>query len=105
MVQLGTEESVPVMERVNVTNLMVEVFQNVNVTLVSKVTNVNVPLTLLHVTMTMELNVVEKANVNVVNVSVIIPMNGLDYFVPFQIVQIVFVQLVKHFQAGFHPKL
>ena len=96
-----TEESVPVMERVNVTNLTDEAFQNVNVTLVTKVTNVNVPQTLLHVTMTMELNVVAKENVNVENVSVIIQMNGPDYFVQFQIVQIVFVQLVKLFQDGF----
>ena len=96
-----TEESVPVMERVNVTNLTDEAFQNVNVTLVTKVTNVNVPQTLLHVTMTMELNVVAKENVNVENVSVIIQMNGRDYFVQFQIVQIVFVQLVKLFQDGF----
>ena len=96
-----TEESVPVMERVNVTNLTDEAFQNVNVTLVTKVTNVNVPQTLLHVTMTMELNVVAKENVNVENVSVIIQMNGQDYFVQFQIVQIVFVQLVKLSQDGF----
>ena len=96
-----TEESVPVMERVNVTNLTDEAFQNVNVTLVTKVKNVNVQLTLLLVTMTMELNVVAKENVNVVNASVIIQMNGLDYFAPFQIVQIVFAQLVKLFQGGF----
>ena len=96
-----TEESVPVMERVNVTNLTDEAFQNVNVTLVTKVTNVNVPQTLLHVMMTMELNVVAKENVNVENVSVIIQMNGPDYFVQFQIVQIVFVQLVKLSQDGF----
>ena len=96
-----TEESVPVMERVNVTNLTDEAFQNVNVTLVTKVTNVNVPQTLLHVMMTMELNVVAKENVNVENVSVIIQMNGRDYFVQFQIVQIVFVQLVKLSQDGF----
>ena len=95
------EESVPVMEHANVTNLMDEAFQNVNVTLVTKVTNVNAPQTLLHVTMIMESNVVEKENVNVVNVSVTIQMNGLDYFARFQIVQIVFVQLVKHFQDRF----
>ena len=96
-----TEESVPVMEHVNVTNLTDEAFQNVIVTLVTKVTNVNVPQTLLHVMMTMELNVVAKENVNVENVSAIIQMNGRDYFVQFQIVQIVFVQLVKLSQDGF----
>ena len=49
-------------------------------------------------------DVVEKENVNVVNVSVTIQMNGLDYFARFQIVQIVFVQLVKHFQDRFQTE-
>ena len=100
-----TEESVPVMEHVNVTNLTDEAFQNVIVTLVTKVTNVSVPRTLLLVTMTTELNVVAKENVNVVNASVIIRMNGLDYFAPFQIVQIVFAQLAKLFQDGFQTDI
>ena len=105
MDQSVTEESVPVMEHVNVTNLTDEAFQNVIVTLVTKVTNVSVPLTLLLVTMTTELNVVAKENVNVVNASVIIQMNGLDYFAPFQIVQIVFAQLAKLFQDGFQTDI
>ena len=98
MVQSVTEESVPVMVRVSVTNLTDVAFQNVNVTLDSKVTNVNAPLTLLLVTMTMALNVVAKENVSAENASATIPMNGLVYFAPFQIVPIVSVLHVKPFQ-------
>ena len=98
VVQSVTEESVPVMVRVSVTNLTDVAFQNVNVTLDSKVTNVNVPLKLLPVMMTMALNAVAKGNVSAVNASVTIRMNGLDYFAPFQIVPIVSVLHVKPFQ-------